>query len=390
MVGWRRVAMTEQRTAVDYSKTKYTKLGANSMIVCIAEDRISEESAVRFLLLSLTKHCPDIPIVLYFPPATDNFKGWLDRLQQVTLRCPPFPKSIGWNVKSYALLALLEEGQEEVWWIDSDIILTCDFRRSVGKLADATLVVTEDALSGFYRNDGYRARAWGFEVGRLLPFCLNTGVLRVTQQHIPLLQRWQQLTEDKTYLKTQTLPYNRKPFHMFGDQDAFTALLDSREFSDVHLKILHRGKDIIQYFGPAGYTLQERFLNLMQGLPPFIHSQGEKPWYRQKTPPKWIDFFQYLSYVRLEVSPYNRAASPYKHQVEKDVDWLICSSRLGKLLFVVGFGNAALTGMPLAVLYSLWHFSKQLREINNRFDPKQAYEEYIAEKTKSVEMKKEV
>jgi len=59
-------------------------------------------------------------------------------------------------------------------------------------------------------------------------------------------------------------------------------------------------------------------------------------------------------------------------------------------LFVVGFGNAALTGMPLAVMYSLWRFSKQLRQINDRFDPKQAYEEYIAEKPKSVEMKKEV
>lgn len=349
------------------------------MIVCIAEDRISEESAVRLLLLSLAKHCLDIQIILYFPPATDEFKTWLMRLPQVNLRCTTFSEALGWNVKPYALLALLEEGHQEVWWIDSDIIVTRDFRRPIGKLTDSTLVVTEDALFGFYQDDSYRARAWGLEVGRLLPFCLNTGVVRVTQYHIPLLQRWQQLMKDEAYLKAQTLPYNCKPFHMFGDQDVLTALLASREFSDIPLKILHRGRDIIQYFGPAGYTLQERFLNLIKGLPPFIHSQGEKPWYRQKTPPQWQDFFQYLQYVRLEVSPYNCVAFSYKQQVGKDIDWLICSSRLGKLFSMMGFGNASLTGMPLAVIYALWRFSKQLIGVNDRFDPQQAYQKYAAE-----------
>lgn len=350
------------------------------MVVCIAEDRISEESAVRLLLLSLVKQCSDIQIVLYFPPATNDFKDWLAQFPQVLLHCNPFSKCSGWNVKPYALLSLLKEGHKEVWWIDSDIILSRDFRPSVGKLTDTTLVITEDALFGFYRDDGYRAKAWGFDVGRMLPFCLNTGVIRVTQHHIPLLYRWKQLMEDKTYLKTQTLPYNCKPFHMFGDQDVFTALLSSSEFADIPLKILRRGKDIIQYFGPAGYTLQERFLNLIQGLPTFIHSQGNKPWYRQKTPPKWTNFLQYINYVNLEVSPYNHVASLYRHQVDKDVDWLAYFSQLGKLFSVIGFGNAALTGMPLAVIYSLWRLSKQLRGIDDYFDPKLAYQNYIAKK----------
>ena len=349
------------------------------MIVCISESRISEESAVRLLLLSLAKQCPDILIILYFPPASDDFKTWLMQLPQVTLRCTTFPEVSGWNVKPYALLALLEAGQKEVWWIDSDIIISRDFRDHIGKLPDSTLVVAEDALSGFYQDDSYRARAWGLEVGRLLPFCLNTGVVRVTQYHIPLLQRWQQLMKDEAYLKTQMLPYNCKPFHLFGDQDVLTALLASREFSDIPLKILHRGRDIIQYFGPAGYTIQERLLNLIKGLPPFIHCQGEKPWYRQKTPPHWQDFSQYLNYVRIEVSPYNHVAFQYKQLVGKDLDWLICSSRLGKLLYILGFGNPALRGIPLAIIYSLWRFSKDLRGIDDRFDPQQAYQKYKAQ-----------
>ncbi len=350
------------------------------MVVCIAEDRISEESAVRLLLLSLAKHCPDVPIVLYFPPATEVFKTWLGQFDQVELRCTPFSKVSGWSVKPSVLLALLEEGQEEVWWIDSDIILSCDFRPSISNLDNSMLVVTEEALFGFYQDNGYRAKAWGFEVGRVLPFCLNTGVIRVTRHHIPLLQRWQQLMNEDAYLKTQTLPYNQKPFHLFGDQDILTAVLSSREFSDIPLKVLYRGKEIIQYFGPAGYTLQERLLNLIQGLPAFIHSQGEKPWHRQKSPPEWTDFLQYLNYVRLEVSPYNNVAQQYKQQVEQELDWLMCSSRLGQFFSAIGFGNAALTGMPLAIIYSLWRLSKQLRGITDYFDPQTAYQKYLAEK----------
>ncbi|MDX2100218.1 MAG: hypothetical protein SFW36_20775, partial [Leptolyngbyaceae cyanobacterium bins.59] len=168
-------------------------------------------------------------------------------------------------------------------------------------------------------------------------------------------------------------------FHLFGDQDILTALLSSPEFSGVPLKILRRGQGIIQYFGPAGYTLQERLLNLFQGLPPFIHSQGEKPWYRSKTPPDWTSFSQYLEYVRLEISPYNHIAAYYKNQVdEKDLDWLADSSFLSKLLRGIGFGNVALTGMPLAILYLLWRLSKQLRGVDDRFDPQKAYEAYLA------------
>jgi hypothetical protein len=161
------------------------------LTVCIAEDRPSEEVAVKLLVLSITKHCPDVEVVLTFPPATDNFKSFISRFPHVELRTSPIPGPYGWNVKPQALLQLLQEGRDEVWWIDSDIILTCDFRRQLGDFSPSTLLVCEESLYsplGGYRDDGRRTKAWKFKVGRSLPFCLNSGVMRATRNHIPLLE----------------------------------------------------------------------------------------------------------------------------------------------------------------------------------------------------------
>lgn len=342
------------------------------MVICIAEDRQSEEIAVKLLLLSLTQHCPDLPIDLRFPPATAEFKTWVAKLPQVHLRTEPIPDAQDWNVKPYALLSLLQSGHSEVWWIDSDIIVTCDFRR-LGKLSDATLAITEEALYGRYRDESYRARAWGFEVGRTLPFNLNTGIVRVTQHHVLLLQKWIELLENERYLKVQTLPAEQKPFHLFGDQDVLTALLASQAFSDIPLQILRRGEGIIQYFGPAGFTVSERLTALTKGLPPFIHAQRDKPWRRAITPPKWTSLRSYLDYVYLELSPYNAVAARYRPLLNESLDWLLPRSNLSRLLALLGFGNPALTGLPIALIYSLIRFYKTLVGMDDRFDPQAAY-----------------
>ena len=69
---------------------------------------------------------------------------------------------------------------------------------------------------------------------------------------------------------------------MISDQDVLTALLASEEFAWVPLRFLLRGKDIVQYFGPYGYTLRERLIHLSGRRPAFIHSQGPKPWLWKK------------------------------------------------------------------------------------------------------------
>ncbi|MDX2232677.1 MAG: hypothetical protein NW220_23810 [Leptolyngbyaceae cyanobacterium bins.349] len=345
------------------------------MVVCIVEDRLSEEVAVQFLLLSLTKHCPDLAIALFFPPATAAFKHWCQSFPQIELRTTPVSNQQGWNVKADALLQLLREGHQEVWWIDSDIILSRDFRPRLGVLAENTLVIAEEALYGMYRDQSYRARAWGFEIGQLLPFTLNTGVLRVTPCHLKVLEAWKSALESDRYRRAQTLPCGQKPFHLFGDQDVLTALLASQAFAPIPLKILERGKDIIQYFGPAGYTLKERWHNLIHGLPPFIHCQREKPWHRSATPPPWRRFRSCLDYVRLEVSPYCFLARRYRAAIAptRTLQWLNYHSLMGKFLAILGCGHPALTGLPISLLYSLSRLYKKVKGIDDQFNPRQAY-----------------
>lgn len=341
------------------------------MVVCIAEDRQSEEIAVRLLILSLADHCPNLPIHLFFPLATEEFRDWLEPFSQVTLRTTRLEGASGWNVKPYALLTLLNEGYEEAWWLDSDIILSQDFRTAIDNLSPTTVVSTEEAAYGKYRDEGYRARAWGFELGRSLPFNLNSAVVRVTQAHVSLVQRWKDLVEREDYQQVQISSI--KPFHMYGDQDVLTALLSSKEFSGFPLRVLKRGEDIIHYFGPAGYSTRERLINLQNGLPPFIHSQRDKPWLRQPTPPDRRNLRQYFDYVRLEVSPYSYVAARYQKAVGCPMAWLEPNSGMGKLLSLLGLGNPALKGLPLGLVYDLVRVYKTARGIDDRFNPEQEY-----------------
>ncbi|MGP1373482.1 MAG: nucleotide-diphospho-sugar transferase [Almyronema sp.] len=341
------------------------------MVVCIAESRLSEEIAIKLLLLSLQQHCPDLPVVLFYPPASSAFQQWLAPFAQVQWRDTLPAHVSAYDIKPYLLSWLLQEGYPQVWWIDADIILTQDFRPSLGSLAADTLVVTEEALYGHYADAGYRAKAWGFEVGRQLPFTLNTGVVRVTPAHSPLLDAWKAGLESDRYRAAQALPIGQRPFYLFGDQDVLTALLSSQAFATVPLKILRRGKEIIQYFGPPGYTLSERLGNFCNGLPAFIHSQGEKPW-RYRAAQAGIR--RHFDQARLELSPYVYTATRYKGSLPPDdLAWLAPQSRLGKGLKILGLGQPALTGLPLAALYSVLRLAKRLAGVRDRFDPAQAY-----------------
>ena len=74
------------------------------------------------------------------------------------------------------------------------------------------------------------------------------------------------------------MDWRQRPIHMQGDQDVLTALLTSTEFADIPLKMLRRGKDIVQFDGVWGYTTAERLRSLLGDGPTFIHCMGTKPW----------------------------------------------------------------------------------------------------------------
>ncbi len=329
------------------------------MLICIAEDRPSERVAVKLLIASLLAHCPDVPIDLSYPPMDETFVGWLQGKTQIQLRSSA-NAGHSWNIKPYLLLALLDEGHSEVWWLDSDVLVTADFRTLAKSMSADTLVACEEALYGAYNDNGMRTEAWGLPVGRRLPFSLNSAVLRITQQHRPLLQRWCELLEHPVYRQAQQQSWTQRPTHLTGDQDVLAALVSSAEFADIPLHILHRGSGIIQYFGFSAYTLHERWLTMRYGLPPFVHCQGWKPWSERAKFRSGSGFKQWLQALYIQLSPYMAKARCHQPQLDETVDWLQPGSHIVVWGQRAGLGQPALTGLPLAVAFDALRVLKHL------------------------------
>ena len=288
------------------------------------------------------------------------------RCPQAHLNKHPIEGAYSWNVKPYALLNLFERGHADALWIDADVIITRDFQGRFADLGPDTLCVAEDALQSGNRldNNPPRAVSWGFAVGRSLPFAANTAILRVTRFHIPLLNRWGELLASGPYKAAQDRKTGR-PGHMFGDQDVLSALLASQEFSHIPLKFLNRGRDIVQYFTYHGYTCAERLGHLLHGLPPFIHSQVNKPWVpgeRQKPPFEFTRRFwiKWLTCIYLDASPYKLLAEKYRSLVGDDTSWMQACTLPGRILRVLGFGYMPLVGLPIAIYADLIRARKRL------------------------------
>src|SRR5262245_57517766 len=83
-------------------------------LFCLAEDRAAEEIGLRLALVSLHEWCPSAPVMVYRPNPTEDFRGWVRGLPNVTL-IPHLPAgAFGWNCKPHAMLPLLKEGWPEV------------------------------------------------------------------------------------------------------------------------------------------------------------------------------------------------------------------------------------------------------------------------------------
>jgi len=324
-----------------------TEIGSE-LTVCIAEDRVSCEPALRVLVASLAAHCPDLKAYLFCPNASLDFKEWIACFSNAILNARALDGD--WNkydIKPQALLTMLESGFSNVVWIDSDILIAGDFRPLLGKLSPDTIAVTEEALcSGHADSHGLRAKLWGMEVGRVLPFTANTGVVRVTSEHLQLLRHWRALLEGPEYRAAQQRPWNERGLHVMGDQEVFTALLSSREYANFPIRFLRRGDDIIQFFGSSGYTTHERIRHLRTGMPPFVHSQGFRPWWPRIESNGPLS--NRLQNLYNDLSPYTVLAARYAGELS-DPGWLSPKSTISRWLVKIGGGNAAMTGLPLAL-----------------------------------------
>lgn len=334
---------------------------------CVAEDRKSCEPCLKLLLLSLRRHIPEAPVSLFYPPASEPFIDWMQKCPQVQLQAKPLKNGYGWNVKPQAIMHLLDEGFDEVIWIDSDVIVNRDLFPVFSNLPGNTVVVTEHTLSEErFDGDALRARLWGLAPGRSLPFGLSSGVVRVTKKNYGLMERWWQLLQSEPYQQAQRTPWQQRQIHMLGDQDVLTALLTSKEFAHIPIHILRRGKHIIQFDGVYGYTLAERLRNLLGDGPSFVHSGAGKPWSEGWELDRDRFVREYIKKVYLDISPYTLSAIRFKDELGSKTDWMEPHFALSRILRSLGIGHAPLVGLPMAVFADLARLAKQIRRLSQR------------------------
>lgn len=345
-------------------------------IICIHEDRLTHLVGVKLAVVSLLKHCATLPIVVSCPTPPAAFCNWVDSLgSRVSLVSYADLQDLSWNIKPTVLLRLLEAGYSQVIWVDSDIIANGDGLSSLLNYSLDTVVVAQEPYwQEMYWGDrqgvGLRTLAWGLTPKRTLPSVINTGIVRVSDRHIQLLQAWQTMLAHPVYLRVQTLPWYERPLHMVGDQDALTALMGATEFAHIPLVVLQSGVDIAQCFDSTGFTPTERLKSLSTGLPPLIHAMGQKPWTKPAVPPAlWgtqepllQSLRKYHDYLVLDLSPYRSVAHPYCNVLEDEMEWVKIKSAPGKLIAALIGENPAIQGLPLALVDAMIrHIRRYLR-----------------------------
>ena len=328
--------------------------------VCVAEDRQACEPCLKLLVTSLDLHCPQVCINLFYPIANEAFLRWVSAYPQVRLQMERLKNGYGWNVKPQAVMHLLDAGFDEVIWIDSDVLVTRDMRLLFQSLDDTVFVATEHTLAPERHDEmGLRAQLWQLSVGRVLPEALSSGVLRVTRQHYRLMERWWELLQSDAYQSCQQREWCKRPIHMLGDQDVLTALLTSTEFTQVPLKILRRGKHIIQFDGVWGYTTFDRTRNLLGDGPTFIHSGAGKPWATRWEAERSDNLRDYLKMAYLDVSPYTLSSIKFSGDLECDTSWMGAHYRLSSMLRLLAMQHPALSGLPMAILADIARLIKR-------------------------------
>lgn len=334
------------------------------MLACIFEDRPAALIGVKLLVLSLQRHCPGLEVAVHCPAADAGLRRFLSGRPGVELHVEPALAGQGWNTKPLLLSRGLDSGYDAVVWLDSDVIAAGDFRPRLERHPPAAVVGGQEQYWGLHQGGTIRARLWGLEPGRPLPWTINSGCVRVTPAHRELLAAWSRLLEDSEYRAAQRIePMYARPIHQQGDQDVLTALLGSRRFEHLPVAYLRRGVDIVQGIGPAGYALHERIARLLRGggLPPLIHGVHPKPWAAAPAGGGLMDRVRsHHDRMYLELSPYAYAARPYLDELGEDAPSLRIRTAGGRICHALSAGSPALAGLPQAIVHSLGKRAKRL------------------------------
>lgn len=313
--------------------------------VCSYEDRPEAMDSLILMGESLCRVDRDVSLHLTVPDPPASVREWVARRPEVDLTTTRPDGVSGWDVKPWLLLAELNSGRQEALWLDDDMIVTHAISPLLKTFRADSLIVSEEW--GHWTIPA--SHFWGLPSARPVPL-INACVVRATQAHRPLLERWLQMIRGTVYRDAQKLPFERRPRHLLHDGWLMVALLECEEFARIPYDCLRLGHDIAQCAGLSGYRPAHRFLDLFRGLPALIHGLGRKPWESAHGRNGIRPFMRDLA---TDVSPYVLAA----HGVARDLDmtptWLEARTAPGAVLRGLCGGHPGLTGLPLAVLHAL-------------------------------------
>lgn len=342
-------------------------------VVCLHEDRVGHFAGIQFAIASLHHYSPELKVALSFPNSNPEAERWIEQQPNVFRIQAHSVTAKGWNIKPDLLLMLLEQGYHQVVWLDADIIVNGPILTEITSEDASVLVSTEEPYWGQEQGTELRTRAWGLTPFRTLSATVNTGVIRVTQEHRQLIRDWQTLLRHPAYMEMQKIPDMQRPIHMVGDQEVLTALLGAKKYGLTRVRLLRRGVEIAQCFGAGGFCVSERVANVLsRRKPQLVHAMGAKPWTRSSIPPSIFKsggglrrrINAYYVYVMLEASPYLVAANNLKREDLSGSVWLKRFSFGGRLFATTGFNSINLTGLPLALIDSSGKLAKRVLKIS--------------------------
>lgn len=318
----------------------------------IARPRPAQTPGLKLVILSLARHHPTWTVRATLPGANDELRAWIALHPQVRLDNCSLKGAGSYNVKPHALLRALRAGAPECVWLDTDVIVHGKLNGLLGEPPD-TVVVTQDPWE-YSGGSSDRARTWGFATGRPMPGPINSALVRVTNEHVDLLEAWRALTERQEYRDSQAKPIHERNGHMLGDQDLLSALLASQDFSHLPVRRLRHGSEILQHHGAGAYGPSQRWKVLTRGLPPLLHAMGTvKPWRMLDRPSPWRNARDYYERVYLELSPYVQVARRYRALLHETASWLDVQTLPGLISMGITLGNPALQGAVQATLHRI-------------------------------------
>lgn len=321
-----------------------------NMLACVYEDRVKQLPGVMLLVHTLARYCPDMPIRLRIPDAPLETRNWLRRYPLVTLLDTPLEGRGSYNVKASVLLDGLASGASCCLWLDTDVLINGSLA-FIQLVPDDVFVATADPWI-YSLGASYRAEMFGLESGRELDGPLNSAVVRVTRQHEPLLRAWAAILKSPDYLAEQSKPVAVRNPLMLGDQDALSALLASKPFALVPVRVLEHPSEILQHHGPGAFGPKARVRLWKNGLPPLLHAMGAvKPWNMSDRPSPRRDFKNYYERLYLESSPYVTVARRYRRLFGADAHWLELQSLISKYSLTLTKNNPVISGTLQATLH---------------------------------------